>query len=61
MAIIDNLNRLLALNHHRYAEEVKAGLHDKGAKKGKVKKSKTITGMTFQTELLPTPQRDLFS
>ncbi len=27
------LDRLLALNHERYAEEVKAGLHDKGAKK----------------------------
>ena len=27
------LDRLLALNHQRYAEEVKAGLHDKGAKK----------------------------
>jgi len=24
--------RLLALNHHRYAEEVKAGLHEKGGK-----------------------------
>jgi hypothetical protein len=29
------LDRLLALNHQRYAEEVKAGLHDKGAKKSK--------------------------
>jgi hypothetical protein len=27
------LDRLLALNHQRYAEEVKAGLHDKKAKK----------------------------
>ena len=27
------LDRLLALNHARYAEEKKAGLHDKGAKK----------------------------
>ncbi len=25
------LDRLLALNHARYAEEVKAGLHDKGS------------------------------
>lgn len=32
------LDRLLALNHARYAEEVAAGLHDKGAKKGKGKK-----------------------
>jgi hypothetical protein len=29
------LDRLLALNHARYAEEVAAGLHDRGAKKGK--------------------------
>jgi hypothetical protein len=29
------LGRLLALNHARYAEEVRQGLHDKGAKKGK--------------------------
>lgn len=34
------LDRLLALNHQRYEEEVKAGLHEKGAKKGKGKKSK---------------------
>ncbi|HMQ35141.1 MAG TPA: hypothetical protein PKD53_30765, partial [Chloroflexaceae bacterium] len=27
------LDRLLRLNHERYAEEVEAGLHDKGAKK----------------------------
>ena len=36
------LDRLLALNHERYAEEVKAGLHDKGAKKkGKRGKAKS--------------------
>jgi hypothetical protein len=35
------LDRLLALNHQRYEEEVKAGLHDKGAKKGKAKRSKS--------------------
>ncbi len=29
------LDRLLLLNHERYAEEVKQGLHDKKAKKGK--------------------------
>jgi hypothetical protein len=28
------LDRLLALNHQRYAEEVAEGLYDKGAKKG---------------------------
>jgi hypothetical protein len=29
------LDRLLALNHQRYAEEVKAGLHRRGTKRGK--------------------------
>jgi hypothetical protein len=32
------LDRLLLLNHERYAEEVEKGLHDKKAKKGKGKK-----------------------
>ncbi len=32
------LDRLLLLNHERYAEEVEQGLHDKKAKKGKPKK-----------------------
>lgn len=31
----DSLNRLLALNHQRYAEEVAAGLHDKRSEKKK--------------------------
>ena len=34
------LDRLLALNHERYAEEVKQGLHDKNKKKGKKTKAK---------------------
>lgn len=34
------LDRLLALNHERYAEEVAQGLHDKGKKKSKKPKSK---------------------
>jgi hypothetical protein len=34
------LDRLLALNHQRYAEEVAAGLHEKGAKKSKGRKAK---------------------
>ena len=33
------LDRLLLLNHERYAEEVAQGLHDKKAKKGKTKKA----------------------
>jgi hypothetical protein len=35
------LNRLLALNHQRYEEEVKAGLHDKKKSKGKSTPAKT--------------------
>ncbi|MGH8500004.1 MAG: hypothetical protein ACRERV_14540, partial [Methylococcales bacterium] len=34
-ARVEVLDRLLALNHHRYAEEVAAGLHEKGKKKKK--------------------------
>jgi hypothetical protein len=33
------LNRLLELNHQRYAEEVDAGLHDSKAKKPRTKRS----------------------
>ena len=35
------LDRLLALNHQRYAEEVAAGLHQKGAKRSKGREAKT--------------------
>ena len=37
------LDRLLKLNHERYAEEVALGLHEKGAKKGKTNKKKKNT------------------
>jgi hypothetical protein len=50
------LDRLLALNHERYAEEVAAGLHDKGkgkAKRGTGRKGKKGTsGDAEQGELL---------
>ena len=36
------LDRLLALNHARYAKEVAQGLHDKGAKKSKERAKKSI-------------------
>lgn len=36
------LDRLLLLNHERYAEEVKDGLHEKGVKKGKSKKGRKV-------------------
>jgi len=52
------LDRLLALNHQRYAEEVKAGLHDKKKPKGKISKTKSV-GSTPQPNLLPSPQPDL--
>ena len=46
----DILDRLLALNHQRYAEEVKAGLHDKS--KGKKKKEKVVQAIEGQTDFL---------
>ena len=48
------LDRLLQLNHQRYAEEVAAGLHDKGKKKGKSDSSKKVKNKTLpgQQELL---------
>jgi hypothetical protein len=36
------LDRLLELNHHRYAEEVAAGLHNEGAKRLPRKKSEAV-------------------
>lgn len=44
------LDRLLALNHEPYAEEVRAGLHEKGKKAGKAGKSKRVA--KGQMELL---------
>jgi hypothetical protein len=50
------LDRLLQLNHERYAEEVAAGLHDKGAKNktkaSKTKKAKSKVSPTQQTTLI---------
>lgn len=47
------LDRLLALNHERYAEEVRQGLHDKGAKKavGKGNRGKPAAEGVEQGEL----------
>ena len=45
------LDRFLALNHQRYAEEVKAALHDKKKSKAKIPKSK-VPGVTAQSELI---------
>lgn len=54
------LDRLPVLNQQRYAEEVKSGLRDEGTKKGKSKKLKSPSGVSPQSELLPTPQIELF-
>jgi hypothetical protein len=55
------LDRLLALNHQRYAEEVKAGLHDKGAKKAKAKTSLSVTGASpLEGDSTKMPQGELF-
>jgi len=43
------LDRLLALNHQRYAAEVAAGEHDKGAKKTKKTKIKSVPASTERT------------
>ena len=45
------LDRLLELNHERYAAEVAAGLHDKKAKKAPVKR-KTLAVDPAQDTLL---------
>jgi hypothetical protein len=44
------LDRLLALNHQRYEEEVKAGLHDKGAKKSKKSRAESAVAGVPQTD-----------
>jgi hypothetical protein len=36
------LDRLVALNHQRYAEEVAAGLHDKRPKRAQTKRTKPV-------------------
>ena len=54
------LDRLLALNHQRYGEEVAAGLHDKKKSKAKTPKSKATNGGTAQGELISPRQKDLF-
>ena len=53
------LDRLLALNHQRYEEEVAAGDHEKGKKKPKTKKVKPAP-TTPQGELIKPPQQELF-
>lgn len=54
------LDRLLALNHQRYAEELKAGFHEKKAKGKRLKAEGKASTAPLQRELLPSPQPDLF-
>jgi hypothetical protein len=48
------LDRLLQLNHERYAEEVAAGLHDKGAKRQPRKKTGPVDDSRSPFEGVPT-------
>ncbi len=56
------LDRLLALNHQRHAEEVAAGLHEKksGKRKAETGKKKRGSAAPIQGELIPPAQGDLF-
>jgi hypothetical protein len=55
------LDRLLALNHQRYAEEVAVGLHEKKSKKKNAKRGKQLASSApRQAELIPPAQGDLF-
>ncbi len=54
------LDRLLALNHERYAEEVRQGLHDKGASKAKAVKAPVATASATPTKAAPQVQLGLF-
>jgi hypothetical protein len=54
------LDRLLALNHHRYAEEIAQGLHDKKKAKGKSKKAKSKPASVADPSGKYTTQGNLF-
>jgi hypothetical protein len=53
------LDCLLALNHQRYEEEVKAGLHEKKAKGKRLKAEGKKNAASPQSGLLPDPQNEL--
>ena len=50
---------VLALNHQRYAEEVKAGLHERKAKGKRMKDEGKKYTAAARTEVLPGPQSEL--
>ena len=54
------LDKLLTLNHERYAAEVKAGLHDKRKPKAQSPRSKVRAAASPPGELLAPLQPDLF-
>lgn len=54
------LDRLLALNHERYAEEVRQGLHDKGSSKAKAVKAPVATASATPAKAAPQAQLGLF-
>jgi hypothetical protein len=52
------LDHLLAANHQRYEEQVKAGLHDKGERKRKKASQRRGPHTRVQAELIPpSPQQ----
>ncbi|MEQ1862173.1 MAG: hypothetical protein ABMA13_19830, partial [Chthoniobacteraceae bacterium] len=55
------LDRLLALNHQRHAEEVAAGLHDEKKPKAGKRRAKGTPSAPVQSDLIPSPQGDLFT
>ena len=56
------LDRLLALNHQRHAEEVAIGLHEKSKpEKGRKPKAKSAAGAPPQTEFSTMKTPDLFT
>lgn len=54
------LDRLLTLNHQRYEEQVRAGVHENNAKKSKRARQSPSSGTPTQGELIAPPQGDLF-
>lgn len=49
------------LDHQRCKEEVKAGLHGKGLKKGKAKKTKPTSAAAPRADLIEPTRQELFS
>lgn len=52
-ARVELLDRLLELNHERYAEEVRLGLHDKKAKRGPARRGRSVPAAPALFEVEP--------